>query len=192
MPEGVEEGILRGLYRFAERARRAVAGAATILFSAAPRMARPREAQQLLAERLRRGRRAVVARRRTRRCARTPWRPSAGTGCTPAEPPRTPYVTDALARRRGPVRRRHRLHEGRARPGRPLGARRRSPPLGTDGYGRSDTRAALRRHFEVDAAHVVVAVLTGLAEAGDGKAEEVADAIARYDIDPDAPDPRTA
>ena len=32
-------------------------------------------------------------------------------------------------------------------------------PLGTDGFGRSDTRAALRRHFEVDAGHIVVAVL---------------------------------
>ena len=50
-------------------------------------------------------------------------------------------------------------------------------PLGTDGFGRSDTRAALRRHFETDAAHVVVAVLDGLAGRGDAKAEEVADAI---------------
>jgi pyruvate dehydrogenase E1 component len=65
-------------------------------------------------------------------------------------------------------------------------------PLGTDGYGRSDTRANLRRHFETDAANVVVAVLKGLAETGDGKAQEVEDAIARYDIDADAPDPRTA
>ena len=65
-------------------------------------------------------------------------------------------------------------------------------PLGTDGYGRSDTRDALRRHFEVDAAHVVVAVLKALADIGEGKAEEVADAIARYGIDADAPDPRTA
>jgi pyruvate dehydrogenase E1 component len=65
-------------------------------------------------------------------------------------------------------------------------------PLGTDGYGRSDTRAALRRHFEIDAAHIVVAVLAALVEQGDAKAEEVADAIARYGIDPEAPDPRTA
>ena len=64
--------------------------------------------------------------------------------------------------------------------------------LGTDGYGRSDTRAALRRHFETDAAHIVVAVLAALAEQGDAKSEEVADAIARYGIDAEAPDPRTA
>jgi pyruvate dehydrogenase E1 component len=65
-------------------------------------------------------------------------------------------------------------------------------PLGTDGYGRSDTRSDLRRHFETDAAHVIVAVLKALAETGEGKAEEVQDAIASYDIDADAPDPRTA
>jgi pyruvate dehydrogenase E1 component len=64
--------------------------------------------------------------------------------------------------------------------------------LGTDGYGRSDTRAALRRHFETDAAHLVVAVLDSLRTGGEGKAEEVADAIARFGIDPDAPDPRVA
>jgi pyruvate dehydrogenase E1 component len=59
--------------------------------------------------------------------------------------------------------------------------------LGTDGYGRSDTRSALRRHFEVDAAHLVVAVLASL-----GKAEEVAEAITTYGVDPDALDPRVA
>jgi pyruvate dehydrogenase E1 component len=64
--------------------------------------------------------------------------------------------------------------------------------LGTDGYGRSDTRAALRRHFEVDGPHIVVAVLSALAETGDAKAEEVDDAIRRHDINPDLPDPRSA
>jgi pyruvate dehydrogenase E1 component len=65
-------------------------------------------------------------------------------------------------------------------------------PLGTDGYGFSDTRASLRRHFETDAAHIVVAVLHGLAEAGEGKAEAVAEAIRRYDIDAEAVDPQEA
>ncbi|CAN5836348.1 pyruvate dehydrogenase (acetyl-transferring), homodimeric type [soil metagenome] len=58
--------------------------------------------------------------------------------------------------------------------------------LGTDGFGRSDTRAALRRHFRVDAESIIVAVLAELAESGDVKRETVADAIARYDIDPEA------
>jgi pyruvate dehydrogenase E1 component len=65
-------------------------------------------------------------------------------------------------------------------------------PLGTDGVGRSDTREALRRHFEVDAGHVVVATLAALAATGDAKPEQVADAIARYGIDPESIDPQHA
>ena len=61
--------------------------------------------------------------------------------------------------------------------------------LGTDGMGRSDTRESLRRFFEVDAGHVVVATLTGLLDAGQIDASVVEDAIRRYDIDPDAVDP---
>ncbi len=61
--------------------------------------------------------------------------------------------------------------------------------LGTDGYGLSDTRAALRRYFEVNAGHVVVAVLSGLVEREDLKPEAVAEAIQRYGIEPDAVEP---
>ncbi|MGH9297695.1 MAG: transketolase-like TK C-terminal-containing protein, partial [Acidimicrobiales bacterium] len=63
-------------------------------------------------------------------------------------------------------------------------------PLGTDGFGRSDTRAALRRHFEVDAPHIVVAVLSCLAEAGEAKEDEVSAAIEQLGIDTEAADPR--
>ena len=62
--------------------------------------------------------------------------------------------------------------------------------LGTDGYGFSDVRSALRRHFEIDAAHVTVGVLQGLAQTGDVKGEAVAEAIRRYEIDPEGQDPR--
>ena len=64
--------------------------------------------------------------------------------------------------------------------------------LGTDGYGRSDTRAALRRHFETDAAHIVVAVLHALAAEGKVSPDVVAKAIAAAGINADAPDPRVA
>ncbi len=64
--------------------------------------------------------------------------------------------------------------------------------LGTDGFGRSDTRDALRRHFEIDAGHLVVAVLASLADDGRVPAEEVSKAIADHDIDVDAVDPRLA
>ena len=64
-------------------------------------------------------------------------------------------------------------------------------PLGTDGYGRSDTRAALRRHFETDAASVTVAVLDGLARQDRIPRHVVSAAIEHHAIDADAPDPRT-
>jgi pyruvate dehydrogenase E1 component len=64
-------------------------------------------------------------------------------------------------------------------------------PLGTDGFGRSDTRAALRRFFETDAAHVEIAALAALADQGSVEPSAVAKAIARHGIDPDTADPRT-
>ncbi len=63
--------------------------------------------------------------------------------------------------------------------------------LGTDGFGRSDTREALRRFFETDAAHVQLAVLSALAKIGALDPSVVADCIKRNEIDADAPDPRT-
>ena len=64
--------------------------------------------------------------------------------------------------------------------------------MGTDGFGRSDTREALRRHFETDAPHVVLATLAALAASGAIKPEAVKDAIDRYDLEPDHIDPRLA
>jgi pyruvate dehydrogenase E1 component len=61
--------------------------------------------------------------------------------------------------------------------------------LGTDGFGRSDFRRALRRFFEVDRHYVTVAALRSLATAGEIKAAVVAKAIAQYEIDPEAPIP---
>jgi pyruvate dehydrogenase E1 component len=61
--------------------------------------------------------------------------------------------------------------------------------LGTDGFGRSDYRAALRRFFEVDRHYVAVAALTELAAEGAIDPKRVGEAIERYQIDPDAPVP---
>jgi pyruvate dehydrogenase E1 component len=58
--------------------------------------------------------------------------------------------------------------------------------LGTDGFGRSGTRPALRRYFRTDAESVAAAVLQELALAGELKREAVAEAISRYDLDPEA------
>jgi pyruvate dehydrogenase E1 component len=54
--------------------------------------------------------------------------------------------------------------------------------LGTDGFGLSDTRSALRRHFHVDAASITLAVLTQLVRRGEVKAETLQEAIARYHL----------
>ena len=64
--------------------------------------------------------------------------------------------------------------------------------LGTDGFGRSDTREQLRDFFEVDRRHIVVAALASLAENGQVDPEAQAKAIADYGIDPNAPNPATA
>ena len=61
--------------------------------------------------------------------------------------------------------------------------------LGTDGFGRSDTRKALRRFFEVDAEHVVVAALDALAERGEIDRAAVKKAIADLGVNADAPAP---
>jgi pyruvate dehydrogenase E1 component len=63
--------------------------------------------------------------------------------------------------------------------------------LGTDGYGRSDGRAALRQHFEVDAKFIVIAALKALADDGALDQKTVVEAIQKYGIDPDRPDPVT-
>ena len=64
--------------------------------------------------------------------------------------------------------------------------------LGTDGFGRSDSRPALRRFFETDTGHVVAAALSALARSGRIESEAVKDAFERYQIDPETVDPAHA
>ena len=61
--------------------------------------------------------------------------------------------------------------------------------LGTDGFGRSDARAALRQHFEVDRNFIVLAALKALADDGTIDRATVVEAMAKLGIDPDKPDP---
>jgi pyruvate dehydrogenase E1 component len=63
--------------------------------------------------------------------------------------------------------------------------------LGTDGYGRSESRASLRDFFEVDAKHIVLATLTGLLRDGKIKASEVKAAIVDLGVNSESPDPFT-
>jgi pyruvate dehydrogenase E1 component len=64
--------------------------------------------------------------------------------------------------------------------------------LGTDGYGRSETRAALRDFFEIDARHIAVAALHSLAYDEEIEVEVVERAIAELEIDPEKPSPMRA
>jgi len=63
--------------------------------------------------------------------------------------------------------------------------------LGTDGYGRSDDRASLRKHFEVDKRYIAITALKALADDGVLDQRTVVEAIKKYGIDPDRPDPVT-
>jgi pyruvate dehydrogenase E1 component len=108
----------------------------------------------------------------------------------PTEEPRQAYVSRCLSGRRGPVVASTdyiRTFADQIRQWVPGPYK----VLGTDGYGRSDYRHALRRFFEVDRHYVTVAALKSLAELGELEAERVREAIERYEIDPDAPMPTT-
>ncbi|MCW8950333.1 MAG: hypothetical protein OQL17_10135, partial [Sedimenticola sp.] len=63
--------------------------------------------------------------------------------------------------------------------------------LGTDGFGRSDSREGLRRHFEVDRYYVAIAALKALADEGVIPVKQVTQAIKQYGIDADKPNPVT-
>jgi pyruvate dehydrogenase E1 component len=108
----------------------------------------------------------------------------------PDAKPRQSYVSQMLDRRRGPVVASTdyiRAFADQIRQWVPGPYR----VLGTDGYGRSDSRRQLRRFFEVDRHYVAVAALKELADAGEIKSSMVSDAIKKFEIDPEAPMPTT-
>jgi pyruvate dehydrogenase E1 component len=186
MPVGIEDGIVRGLYRYRaapdERRHRATILASGMMMSGAL------EAQRLLAEEhdVAADVWSATSYKLLREDALSVER---WNRLHPTESPRTPYVTEQLRESEGPV-----VAVTDYLKAVPDQVARFVPqpfvPLGTDGYGFSDTRDALRRHFEVDAGHIVVAVLDGLAQLGERKGEEVDAAIRAYRLDPEAPDPR--
>jgi pyruvate dehydrogenase E1 component len=187
-PEGVEEGILRGLYRY--RRSDAKHKLRAQLLGSGPLLLQALRAQEMLAEKW-----GVAAdvwsltsaqQLRNEALAAERWN-----RLHPAEKPRVPYVTRALAGAEGPVV----VTSDWVKSVNDMPARwvpNRFVALGTDGFGRSDTREALRRHFETDAEHVVVATLHALAQDGHVKPEQVVRAIQEYGLDPEAVDPREA
>jgi len=108
----------------------------------------------------------------------------------PKEAPRTPYVEEVLRGRPGPGIAATDYIRTFADQIRPFVSRR-YVALGTDGYGRSDFRRKLREFFEVDRHFVAVAALQALANDGTIPAETVSKALAKYQIDPNKPNPIT-
>ncbi|MFN2378385.1 MAG: pyruvate dehydrogenase (acetyl-transferring), homodimeric type, partial [Candidatus Binatia bacterium] len=108
----------------------------------------------------------------------------------PAEKPRSAYVSDLLGAAQAPV-----VAATDYMRSVPDQIRQWVPgpyvTLGTDGFGRSDGRAALRHHFEVDRAFIVLATLKALAAEGAVDAAVVAAAVEKLGIDADKPDPMT-
>ncbi len=186
-PEGVEEGILRGMYRFRSSTRED--GPRASLFGSGAILNEVLRAQEMLDSRYHVAADvwsvtsykelymdALAAERFNRLHPGSERRPS--------------WVEQSLEGRDGPCVlasdyvKAVPLSVARWLPG-PVTA------LGTDGFGRSESRRELRRFFEVDAAHVVVATLRALAEQGDVEASVVEQAIRDFGIDPESPDPVT-
>ena len=186
-PEGSDEGILNGLYQWAEMPSGAEHGS-TILFSG-PSHAAARQAQDELITHYGVGAQLWSAtsykKLREEAISAERWN-----RLHPSERRRIPMVTELLGNAPGVIV--AVTDYMRAVPDQIARWVPRSfTSLGTDGYGRSDTRAALRGFFETDAGHVVVATLAALAHEGRIGPRLVEDAIARYDINPDVGDPWT-
>jgi pyruvate dehydrogenase E1 component len=187
MPEGVEEGILRGLYKV-QPAPDPTLGPRVHLFGSGAILREALAAQELLAAR---GVAAdvwsVTSYTELRRDALAAERAAL---LHPEAPRTVPYVTRALASEPWPVVAATdymKIVPDQIARFVPAGLH----PLGTDGFGRSDTREALRRFFEVDAASICVAALSVLAARGALAPAVVADAIRALGIDPEKPDPAT-
>jgi pyruvate dehydrogenase E1 component len=184
-PEGAEQGIIDGLYKWADGPS-ASSPKAAILFSGSANLA-ARKAAEDLAEHYDVSAELWSAtsykRLREEALGVTRWNL-----LHPTEERRIPMVTRLLSDVDGPViavtdfMRLVPDQVSRWVP-RPF------TTLGTDGFGRSDARKALRRHFEVDTGHIVAATLSTLGGEGAVPDTVVRDAFDRYEIDPEAPDP---
>lgn len=185
MPDGAEEGIIKGMYLFKEGASKSklrvqLLGSGTIFNEVIA-------AAELL---------------------KTDWGVEAdlwsctsftelareGQACErenrlkPTQEKRTPYVSECLNERQGPVIVSTDYVRLLADSIRPF-IRKHCSILGTDGFGRSDTRENLRRFFEVDRYYVAITALNALVDLGQIKAEVVQQAIEKYEIDTEKPAP---
>ncbi|WP_447749969.1 pyruvate dehydrogenase (acetyl-transferring), homodimeric type [Pseudomonas nicosulfuronedens] len=186
LPKGVEAGIIKGMYLFFEDTRAAahhvqLLGSGTILREVEAGAKILREDFGIGADvwsvpsfnELRRDGLAVERWNRLH----------------PGQKPRQSYVEECLAGRKGPVVASTDYMKVYAEQIRQWVPTKEYKVLGTDGFGRSDTRAKLRHFFEVDRHWVVLAALEALADRGDIEPKVVAEAIAKFGLDPEKPNP---
>jgi len=179
MPEGAKEGVLRGIYRFRPAAKKLAKHVQ--LWGSGSIMLQVLRAQEILAERFGVSSDVwgVTSYQQLRLDALNCERENR---LHPEAPAKVPYITQALSGVEGPFITASDYMKSlgdlvaRWVPGRIV-------PLGTDGFGMSDTREALRRHFEVDAESIVIGALDGLRLEGKLTGADVARAIKDLGVD---------
>ena len=187
MPKGVEQGILKGMYLLQIGGRGKVR---VNLFGSGTILREVIDGGRDSRARLRRAGRRVQRAELLGAAPRSARRRAHATCCIRISRAQQPYVRQCLGDRTGPfiaATDYMKIVPDQIRqwvPGRYI-------VLGTDGYGRSDSRAQLRRHFEVDAHHIVLASLRALADEGKLDIATVKSAMKKFDIDPDKPNPVT-
>ena len=182
MPKGCEEGIIKGMYLLKEtkkpkKAHVQLMGSGTIL--------REVEAAAEMLEKDHGVTADVWSLTSSNQLYRDGIDAQRWNRLHPTEKAKVPYITEQLSGRTGPVIASTdyvKTYTDQLRPFVPA----RYETLGADGFGRSDNRAQLRSHFEIDRYHVAVAALKALADEGTIPAKKVADAIKQYKIDADS------
>ncbi|MDV6343233.1 pyruvate dehydrogenase (acetyl-transferring), homodimeric type [Nitrosomonas sp. Is37] len=188
LPKGVEQGILKGIYLLREGSKRSkgariqLLGSGTILREVIAAADILQKEYDVVADIW-----SVTSFTELRREALSIARWNM---LHPTEPAKLSYVETCLKDREGPVVAATdymKIYADQIRAFIP----KRYCVLGTDGFGRSDTREKLRHFFEVDRYYIAVAALKVLSEEGKVPAKQVAQAIKAFGIDPDKPDPVT-
>jgi pyruvate dehydrogenase E1 component len=188
-PEGADEGIVKGLYRFAAapdiaepKGRVRLVGSGSIL-------------QQVLAARDELATRGIAAEVYSatsfQQLRHEALQAERWNQLHPDKPARVPYVEQVLGQEGGPII----VATDWVKQLPDMVNRWMKAPyivLGTDGYGRSDTRENLRAWFGIDTPHIVAAAYAGLVQCGELEPKAAAKAIRELGLDPESPDPLTA
>jgi pyruvate dehydrogenase E1 component len=186
MPAGVEEDIIKGLYRFKDVKRPGkkhvtLMGSGTILVQAIKAAEMLEEDFGVSSE--------IWSAPSFNELARDVQDAERWNRLNPLAEPKTPFVTQQLAKAKGPIivatdyMKNYAEQIRSAVPGR-------YTVLGTDGFGRSDSRVNLRRFFEVDANHIAAAAMVDLYREGNATKAQLEKALKKYNIDGDKPNPR--